>query len=110
MSSRDNDDLDCILRRPVSDGLVAITESSPQQPGCSQNLLGIIPAPTNDVGSTAKPPIREGRTGELEEGGLCQEPCLFLADALPWPHLYIISHVKNACMSSVCWSVITYTH
>ena len=54
MCSGDNDNLDPILGRPVSDELVVMTES-PQQPGCSQNLLGIVPAPTNeDAGSTSE--------------------------------------------------------
>ena len=96
MSSGDNDDLDRILEGPVSDELaiVAMTES-PQQFGCSQNLLGVLPAPTNDAGSTAELSPREGRTGELLGGCPCQGPCLFLADALPWPHPCIVSYVKH---------------
>ena len=42
------DDLDCILAGPVSDELVAMTEA-PQQSGCLKNLLGVVPAPTNNV-------------------------------------------------------------
>ena len=68
---------------------------SPQQPSCSQKLLGVLPAPTNDVGSTTELPPREGRTGELRGGGPCQGPCLSLADVLPWPHPCIVSYVKN---------------
>ena len=45
MSSVDDDDLDRILRGLVFDELVAMTEP-PQQPGCSQNLLGVVLAPT----------------------------------------------------------------
>ena len=93
MSSGDDNDLDCILGAPVSDELVAMTES-PQQPDCSQNLLGIILAPTNDTGSTAELPPRKGRTGELWGEGPCKGPCL--AHVLPWPHPCIIRHVKNA--------------
>ena len=48
MSSGEEDDLDRILRGAVSDELVAIMES-PQQPGFLQNLLGVIPAPTNNT-------------------------------------------------------------
>ena len=51
-----------------------------------QNLLGVVPAPMNDVGSTAELPPHEGRTGEPQGGGPCQGPCLPLADVLPLPH------------------------
>ena len=93
MSSGDDDNLDGILVGPVADKLVAMTELS-QQPGCSKNLLGVIPPPTNDASSTAELPPCEGRTGELRGGGPCQGPGLSLADALPRPQLCII--VKNA--------------
>ena len=76
-------DLNRILQGPVSDDLVivAMTES-PQQSGCLQNLLGVLPAPTNDAGSTAELPHREGRTAELSGGGPCHGPSLSLTDAL----------------------------
>ena len=60
----------------MSDELVAMMESSPQQPGCSQNLLGIVPAPINDAGSTAELLPCERRPGELQRGGPCQGPGL----------------------------------
>ena len=96
MSSGDDDDLDCILGGPVSDELVivAMTES-PQQPGCLQNLLGVLLASTNDAGSTAELPPREGRTGEFRGGGPCQGPCRSLADSLSWPHQCIVNYVKT---------------
>ena len=53
MSSGDDDDLDHILGGPVFDELVAMTES-PEQPGFSRNLLGVVPAPTNNAGSTTE--------------------------------------------------------
>ena len=87
----DSNDLDRILSGPVSDELVAMKESS-----YSQNLLGVILAAMNDAASTAELPPHEGRTGKLQGGGLCQGPCLPLTDALPWLHLCVISHVKNA--------------
>ena len=96
MSSGDDDDLDCILEGPVSDELVIVTMTeSSQEPGCSQNLLGVLPAPTIDAGSTAELPPCEGRTGELQKGGFCHGPCLSLADALPWPHPCIVSYMEN---------------
>ena len=63
-----DDDLDCI---PGGTGVRWM------------NLLGVVPAPTNDAGSTAELPPREDRTGELQRGGPCRGPCLPLADALP---------------------------
>ena len=72
VSSGDNDDLDRILERLVSDGIVIVAKIElPQQPGCLQNLLCVLPAPTNDAGSssTAEMPPCEGRTGELRGGG-----------------------------------------
>ena len=96
MSSGDDDDLDRILEGPMTNKLVAMTELSPQQPGCSQNPLCVVQAPSNDASSTAELPPRERRTGELRGSGHFQGPCLSLADALPSPHLCITSHVKNA--------------
>ena len=95
-SSGHDDHLDHILGGTVSDELVEMTES----PGCSQNLLGIMPAPMNDAGSTMELPPREGRTGELWGGDSCHRPCLSLADVLPLPHP-LISHVNNPLASSL---------
>ena len=96
MSSGDDDDLDRILERPVSDELVIVAMTElPQQPDCLQNLLGVLPASTNDAGSTVELPPRESRTGELRGGGPCQEPCLSLTDVLPWSHPCIVSYVKK---------------
>ena len=107
----DDDDLDRILEGPVSDELhvhvVMMTASSLQQPGCLQNPLGVVQAPTNDAGRTAELPPQERRTGELRESGLCQGPCLSLADVLPLPHLCIISQAKNA--SILCTPTKIYT-
>ena len=58
--------------------LEAITES-PQQYGCSQDLLGVVPASTNDALSTARLALHEGRRGELWEGGPCQGPYVSLS-------------------------------
>ena len=96
MSSADDGDLDHILRGSVSDKLVAITKSPQLTMRLLTNLLGVVLAPTNDAGSTAELLPREGKTVELQRGGPCKEPCLPFADALPWPHLCLISHVKNA--------------
>ena len=74
----------------VFDELVAMTESSLQQPGCSQNLLGVV------SDSIAKLQPREGRAGELRGGGPGQEPCLSLRETLPWPNLCINNSVKKA--------------
>ena len=49
----------------------------------------------NDAGSTAELPPRESRTGELRGGDSCQDPCLSLTDALPWPHSRIVNCVKK---------------
>ena len=65
------DDLDCILGEVVSDELEPMTES-PQQRGCLQDLLDVIPAPTNDAGSMAGLAPRKQRTGELLGGGPCR--------------------------------------
>ena len=46
------DELDHILGGADSDELEAMS-SSPQQLDCSQELLGIVPAPTEDAVSTA---------------------------------------------------------
>ena len=67
-SSGDDNDLDHILGGPVSDELVTVVMTeSPQQPGCLQNLLGVLPAPTNDAGRMAELPLCEGRTGNCRE-------------------------------------------
>ena len=34
-----------------------------------QNVLGVVPAPANDAGSTAKLPPRGGKRGELRRRG-----------------------------------------
>ena len=84
MSSRDDDDLDHILGGPMSNGLVIMTESSLQQPNCSQNLLAVTPAPTNDAGSTAELPsnAKAGQRNYGEEAlQACQRPGV--AKALP---------------------------
>ena len=79
----------------VCDELVAMTESL-QQPGCSQNLQGVILAPTNDADSMEIQAHLKCRTGELREGDPFQGPPLFHSDALPRPHHALFSHVKNA--------------
>ena len=62
----------------------------------TQNLLGVVPAPTNDAGSTAELLPREGRTGELRRGGPSRGLFLPLTAALPFPHPCIFSHMGNA--------------
>ena len=93
MSRGGDDNLNCILEGPVSDKVVAMTES----PQLTTRLLAepATPAPINDACSTTELPPREGRTGG---GGPCQGPCRPLTDALPLPHPFIISHVNNACI------------
>ena len=71
MSSGDDDHLDRILEGLVSDELVVMMQSSPQQPSCLQHLLGVVLAPTNNPGSMAELTPRKGRTGELRGGGPC---------------------------------------
>ena len=100
MSSGDSDDLDRILEVPLSNELVIVMMTeSPQQPGCSQNLLGVVLARTNDAGGMAEVPSHKGRTRELLGGGLCLGPCLSLADTLSWPHQKIVSYVKTLASS-----------
>ena len=57
----------------------AITKM-PQQYACSQDLLGIVPASSNDALSTARLTLSKGRRKELCEGGACQGPSLSLSD------------------------------
>ena len=64
ISSDNEGKIDSILGGAESDELEAMN-SSPQQPDCSQQLLGIVPAPTVDAVSTVGLAPREGRTGEL---------------------------------------------
>ena len=71
MSSSDEGELDPILGGAELEELETMNLSS-QQPDCSQELLGVIPAPTNDAISTAGLAPCEGRTGELRGGGSCQ--------------------------------------
>ena len=99
MSSGDNNNLDRILGGPVSDEIVVITESPQLKPGCSQNVLGVVLAPTVNAGSTAELPPREGRTGELQGGGPCQGPCVPLTDELVYL-FYIHSSVTWVTLAS----------
>ena len=69
MTSGDSHELDSIHGGPVSDKLVALTKSSPKQPGCSQNLLGFIQSITNNAGSTVELLAHESTTGELRRPG-----------------------------------------
>ena len=68
MSSVDNDDLDIILGRPVSDESASSDDGATpiNITGSSQNLLSVVLGPTNDAGRTAELPPHEGRTGELQ--------------------------------------------
>ena len=50
--------------------LEVMTESPPHYH--SHDLLGIVPAPTQDSDSAVGVTPREGRIGELREGGACQ--------------------------------------
>ena len=75
MSSSDEGELDRILGGAELDKLETMN-LSPQQPDCSQELLGVVPAPTDDAISTAGLAPREGRTGKLQGGGSCQGPSL----------------------------------
>ena len=78
MSSREKDDLDRFLRGALSDKLEEKAALF-RQLGCLQDLLGVVPASTNDAGSTAGLGPSEGRTRELREGGPCQRPSLPLS-------------------------------
>ena len=60
-SSDDKGKLDCILGGAELDELQAIN--------CSQELLGIVPAPIDDAVSTVGLAPHEGRIGELRGGG-----------------------------------------
>ena len=64
MSSSDEGKLDRILGRAELDELESMN-ISPQQPDCSQELLGVVAAPTDDAISTVGLAPHEGRTGEL---------------------------------------------
>ena len=57
----------------------AITELL-QQHGCSQDLLGVVLASTNDALSTMTLAYCEGRSGDLQKGGPCQRRSLFFSD------------------------------
>ena len=78
MSSDDERELDCILGGVESDELEDMNSSS-QQPDGSQELLGVVLAPTYNAVSMAGLAPREGRTGELRGGGPCQGPSLSLS-------------------------------
>ena len=74
MSGTDDEgELDRILEGAESDELEAMN-AAPQQPDGSHETLGVLPAPTDDVVSMAGLAPREGRIGELREGGRCQGP------------------------------------
>ena len=75
MCMGDDDHLDHILGGSMYNELVAMMESSPQQPSFLQNLLGVIQATMNDSGSKGELPTHKGRRGELQGGGSCQGPC-----------------------------------
>ena len=57
----------------VSDDLVAMTESL-QQPGYLQDLVGVVPASTNDAGSMAAWRPTKGVRGNSEEESLAMDP------------------------------------
>ena len=78
MTSSDEGELDSILGGVEYEELEAMN-LSPQQPDGSQELLGVVPAPTDDAISKAGLAPRKGRTGELRGAGLCQGPCLSLS-------------------------------
>ena len=75
ISSDNEGELDRILGGAESDELEAMN-SSPQRPNCSQELLGLVLAPTDNAVSTAGLAPREGRTGEQQGGVPCQGPSL----------------------------------
>ena len=78
ISSYDEGELDHIPGGAKSDELGAMN-SSPQQPDSSQELLGVVPALTDDAVSTAGLAPSEGRTGELR-GEVPQGPSLSFSD------------------------------
>ena len=73
MSNVDDDDLDSILGIPGSDESASSDDGATpiSIAGSSQNLLGVVPAPTYDAGRTAELPPCEGRTVELQQEGPC---------------------------------------
>ena len=73
MSSSDEGELDHILGGAELDKLETMN-LSPQQQDCSQELLGVVPAPTDDAISTVGLAPHEGSTEELRGGGSCQGP------------------------------------
>ena len=85
--SDDKSELDRILGGAESDELEAMN-SSPQQPDGSQELLGVVPAPTDNAVSTAGLASREGKTRELRVGGPYQGPSLSFPEASRERHLW----------------------
>ena len=79
MSSSDEGELDRILGGAELDELENMN-LSPQRTNCSRELLGVVLTPTDDAISMAGLAHREGRTGELQEGGSCQGPSLSFSD------------------------------
>ena len=63
ISSDDEGEIDRILGRAEYE--FEAMNSSHQRPDCSQELLGVVLAPTDDAVSTVRLAPREGRTGEL---------------------------------------------
>ena len=91
MSSTDDEgELDRILGGAESDEIEAMN-SSPQQPDGSQELLGVVTAPTDNAVSMAGLALHKGRTGELRGGGPCQGPSLSFSDACPTAMQYTYS-------------------
>ena len=78
-SSDDEGELDRVLGGAESNELEAMN-LSPQQPDGLQELLGAIPAPTDNAVSMVGLGPCKGRTGELRGGGPCQGPSLSFSD------------------------------
>ena len=96
MSSSDKDEIDRILGGADFEELETMNVSL-QQPEGSQEILGVVPAFTNDVVNTAGLAPRDGSSGELRGGGPCQRPSLSLS-FLPLFLRYFV------------WIMATYQH
>ena len=78
MSSSDEGVIDQILGEADMEELENMYVS-PKEPEYWQEILGVVPAPTNnDVVNTAGLAPRDGSSGELRGGGPCQRPSLSL--------------------------------
>ena len=86
MSSSDEGETDRILGGADFEELETMNVSQPEG---SQEILGVVPALTNDVAHTAGLAPRDEGSGDLQGGGPCQRPSLSLS---PVVSTYLYKH------------------